>query len=144
MAYTGRRLRGVTYSGFRYKKGFEVSTRRVISVCKRTKKDWNTHFVCKNMTRKWFSNLFIIKRRCIYSIYKMQCSKPFANRRYTKGVPFQSEFFFSSCKGWDRGAKPPRFQLCWVPPNVAGYGIQALAADWTGFDLKTVQYNPHG
>ena len=40
----------------------------------------------------------------------MQCSKPFANRRYTKGEPFLSDFIFSSGKGLDRGrgAEPPR------------------------------------
>ena len=38
----------------------------------------------------------------------MQCSNPFANRRYTKGEPFLSDFIFSSGKGLDRGAEPPR------------------------------------
>ena len=28
--------------------------------------------------------------------------------------------------------------------NTSGIHDHAPAADWTGFDLKTVQYNPHG
>ena len=31
----------------------------------------------------------------------------------------------------------------WKGKILNTYGIQAPAADWTGFDLKTVQYNSH-
>ena len=62
----------------------------------------------------------------------MQCSKPFASRRYTKGVHFLSKFVFSSGKGLDRGAEPPRVtperSRLWDSVLSVAYYFQASAA----------------
>ena len=81
----------------------------------------------------------------------MQCSKEFANRRYTKGVPFLSKLVFSSGKGLDRGAEPPRVKplstpercLLWDSVRIKRH-VLLSGTGCTGFGLKTVKYNPHG
>ena len=72
----------------------------------------------------WFSDLFIIKGWCIYSVYGMQCSKvglwkgaPFANRRYKRGVPLRSKLVFSKVWLPVGVAVLPRIKLCCVPPG---------------------------
>ena len=110
----------------------------------KAQKSKQMHFMSlKNQETFWFCDLFILKKKYIYSSYRgyklIKINRhvtgvSFVNKRYTKGIPLQSKRVYERVRDWTSGWSlsaekyPPStsFEILITQPHAVGDYIDSF------------------